>query len=143
MGVGGAVCGGAAGQAETYSDFSLILSGDVLLAHCDRGCAHLDRAHASSHRICFSSLPRAVLALRMLGPSLVGRFWLSPAGVGPLRGGRGRGGSVVLAMVCFALLWACLVLLKTALSVQVEGNAPQSSHIRARGRRRPRLRENF
>lgn len=57
----------------------------------------------------------------MLGPSLVRKFWLSPAGIGQ-RGGGSRG-STTLAVICFALLWLCLLLIKTLLSIHIFATA--------------------
>ena len=82
-----------------------------------QGAAHLDRAHASSQRLGFSSLPRAVLALRMLGPGIWAKVWLRPAGGG--QRDDGSRGSAVMAVVCISLIYGCLMLLKTALTVHL------------------------
>ena len=88
---------------HTYTDLAHILASDVLTAH--KRLPHLDEQHAITHRLGFSTLPRAALALRMLMPLLDV----------PNRG-------VLTALTVF-LVYGCLLALKFLLSIYVRGHA--------------------
>lgn len=88
---------------HTYSDLAHILASDVLTAH--KRLPHLDEQHAITHRLGFSTLPRAALALRMLIPLLDV----------PNRG-------VLTALTVF-LVFSCMLALKLLLSIYVRAHA--------------------
>lgn len=88
---------------HTYSDLAHILASDVLTAH--KRLPHLDEQHATTHRLGFSTLPRAALALRMLVPMLDV----------PNRG-------VLTALTAF-LVFSCMLAVKLLLSIYVRGHA--------------------
>ena len=88
---------------HTYTDLAHILSADVLTAH--KRLPHLDEQHAITHRLNFSTLPRAALALRMLAPLLDV----------PNRG--------ILTGLTVFLVYCCMLALKFLLSIYVRGHA--------------------
>lgn len=88
---------------HTYSDLAHILASDVLTAH--KRLPHLDEQHAITHRLGFSTLPRAALALRMLVPLLDV----------PNKG--------VLTVLTVFLVFSCMLALKFLLSIYVRGHA--------------------
>ena len=89
----------------TYTDLAHILAADVLTAH--KRQPHLDQEHAITYRLSFSTLPRAALALRMLGPLL-------------LRAEEERG---VLTLISAFAVYACLLSLKILISIYIRAHA--------------------
>lgn len=88
---------------HTYGDLAHILYADVLTAH--KRYPHLDQQHAAVHRLQFSTLPRAALALRMLGPLMDQ----------PNRG--------ILTALTTCLVFSCLLALKMIFSIYIRGHA--------------------
>jgi hypothetical protein len=97
--------------AYIYTDIKAMMCADVITAQ--KTYPYLDRPHASTQRLGFSTLPRAALAIRMLSPLLLySDLWVSGDD-------RDNGSRIAIA----ALIFACLLALKVSVSIHILGHA--------------------